>query len=107
MRSFTAVWRAPSSTPTQFARRRGRSQQEPPRTIRLVGYAISGDLPIVLLQIGDLANIDLLRQLVQAHATALEGPLRGPVIWNEDRAGYRQLLQDQIMGLIAAASKPM
>ena len=24
------------------------------------------------------------------------------VIWNEDHAGYRQLLQDQIMGLIAA-----
>ena len=25
-----------------------------------------------------------------------------PVIWNEDHAGYRQLLQDQILGLIAA-----
>ena len=24
------------------------------------------------------------------------------VIWNEDHAGYRQLLQEQIMGLIAA-----
>jgi len=24
------------------------------------------------------------------------------VIWNEDSAGYRQLLQEQIMGLIAA-----
>ncbi|MGH8648368.1 MAG: cyclic beta 1-2 glucan synthetase, partial [Burkholderiales bacterium] len=34
----------------------------------LWGYAISGDLPIVLLQIGDLANIELVRQLVQAHA---------------------------------------
>ena len=33
----------------------------------LWGYAISGDLPIVLLQIGDLANFDLVRQLVQAH----------------------------------------
>jgi len=31
----------------------------------LWGYAISGDLPIVLLQIGDAANIDLVRQLVQ------------------------------------------
>src|SRR6185436_12615174 len=30
----------------------------------LWGYAISGDLPIVLLQIGDPANIDLVRQLV-------------------------------------------
>ena len=34
----------------------------------LWGYAISGDLPIVLLRIGDLANIELVRQLVQAHA---------------------------------------
>jgi len=68
----------------------------------LWGYAISGDLPIVLLQIGDLANIDLVRQLVQAHAYwRLKGLVVDLVIWNEDRAGYRQLLQDQIMGLIA------
>jgi hypothetical protein len=26
------------------------------------------------------------------------------VIWNEDHGGYRQLLQEQIVGLIAAAS---
>ncbi len=69
----------------------------------LWGYAISGDLPIVLLQIGDLANIDLLRQMVQAHAYwRLKGLAVDLVIWNEDRAGYRQLLQEQIMGLIAA-----
>ena len=69
----------------------------------LWGYAISGDLPIVLLQIGDLANIDLVRQLVQAHAYwRLKGLAVDMVIWNEDRAGYRQLLQDRIMGLIAA-----
>ncbi len=68
----------------------------------LWGYAISGDLPIVLLQIGDLANIDLVRQLVQAHAYwRLKGLTVDLVIWNEDRAGYRQLLQEQIMGLIA------
>ena len=69
----------------------------------LWGYAISGDLPIVLLQIGDLANIDLVRQLVQAHAYwRLKGLTVDLVIWNEDRAGYRQVLQEQIMGLIAA-----
>jgi cellobiose phosphorylase len=34
----------------------------------LWGYAISGDLPIVLVRIADAANIDLVRQLVQAHA---------------------------------------
>ena len=69
----------------------------------LWGYAISGDLPIVLLQIGDPANIDLVRQLVQAHAYwRLKGLAVDLVIWNEDHAGYRQLLHEQIMGLIAA-----
>jgi cyclic beta-1,2-glucan synthetase len=69
----------------------------------LWGYSISGDLPIVLLRIADPANIDLVRQLVQAHAYwRLKGLSVDLVIWNEDHAGYRQLLHDQIMGLIAA-----
>ncbi len=69
----------------------------------LWGYSISGDLPIVLLQIADAANIELVRQLVQAHAYwRLKGLAVDLVIWNEDHAGYRQLLHDQIMGLIAA-----
>jgi cellobiose phosphorylase len=78
-----------------IANRRGQSG--------LWGYSISGDLPIVLLQIAELANIDLVRQLVQAHAYwRLKGLAVDLVIWNEDHAGYRQLLQEQIMGLIAA-----
>jgi hypothetical protein len=69
----------------------------------LWGYAISGDLPIVLLRIGDPAHIEPVRQLVQAHAYwRLKGLAVDLVIWNEDHAGYRQLLQEQIMGLIAA-----
>ncbi len=69
----------------------------------LWGYAISGDLPIVLLQISDASNIDLVRQLVQAHAYwRLKGLAVDLVIWNEDHAGYRQRLQEQIMGLIAS-----
>lgn len=68
----------------------------------LWAYAISGDLPIVLLQIKDPNNIDLVRQVVQAHAYwRLKGLPVDLVIWNEDKAGYRQLIQDQIMGLIA------
>ena len=70
----------------------------------LWGYAISGDLPIVLLQIEDPGNIELVRQLVQAHGYwRLKGLAVDLVIWNEDHAGYRQLLHDQIMGLIAAS----
>ncbi|MCK9387210.1 MAG: cyclic beta 1-2 glucan synthetase [Sulfuritalea sp.] len=69
----------------------------------LWSYAISGDLPIVLLQIVDAANIDLVRQLVQAHAYwRLKGLAVDLVIWNEDHAGYRQQLQDQITGLITS-----
>jgi cellobiose phosphorylase len=71
----------------------------------LWGYSISGDLPIVLLRIEDLANIELVRQLIQAHAYwRLNGLAVDLVIWNEDHAGYRQALHDQIMGLIAAGA---
>ncbi|MCY7389156.1 MAG: cyclic beta 1-2 glucan synthetase, partial [Burkholderiales bacterium] len=69
----------------------------------LCGYAISGDLPILLMQISDPENIELVRQLVKAHAYwRLKGLVVDLVIWNEDRGGYRQMLQEQIMGLIAA-----
>ncbi len=69
----------------------------------LWGYGISGDLPIVLLQIANQANMELVRQLVQAHAYwRLKGLAVDLVIWNEDQGGYRQLLQEQIMGLITA-----
>jgi cellobiose phosphorylase len=72
----------------------------------LWGQAISGDLPIVLLQIADRSRVELVRQLVQAHAYwRLKGLAVDLVIWNEDRAGYRQELQDQIMGLIASGSE--
>jgi cyclic beta-1,2-glucan synthetase len=70
----------------------------------LWGYAISGDLPIVLLQIGSPTKIDLVRQLVQAHAYwRLKGLEVDLVIWNEDHEGYRQELQEQILGLIAGS----
>jgi cyclic beta-1,2-glucan synthetase len=69
----------------------------------LWGYSVSGDLPILLLQIGDIANIELVRQLVQAHAYwRLKGLAVDLVIWNEDHAGYRQQLQERIMDLVAA-----
>ncbi len=69
----------------------------------LWSYAISGDLPIVLVQIKNLDNIDLVRQMVQAHSYwRLKGLAVDLVIWNEDHASYRQVLQDQIMGMIAS-----
>jgi len=66
-------------------------------------HAISGDLPIVLLQIADINNIELVRQMVQAHAYwRLKGLQVDLVIWNEDQVGYRQQLQDQILALVSA-----
>jgi cyclic beta-1,2-glucan synthetase len=69
----------------------------------LWGYAISGDVPIVLLQIDDSANIELAQQMIQAHAYwRLKGLIVDLVIWNEDHGGYRQTLQNQLLGLIAS-----
>ena len=71
----------------------------------LWSYSISGDLPIVLLQIADTANIELVRQLVQAQAYwRLKGLAVDLMIWNEDHSGYRQELHDQILGLISAGA---
>ena len=64
-------------------------------------FGISGDLPIVLLHIGDINNIDLVKQVLQAHAYwRMKGLTADLVIVNEDFSGYRAVLQDQIMGLI-------
>ena len=71
----------------------------------LWSYAISGDLPIVLVQIRDMVNIELVRQLVQAHAYwRSKGLAVDLVIWNEDHAGYRQVLQEQILNLISSVT---
>ena len=71
----------------------------------LWSYSISGDLPIVLLQVADMANIELVRQLVQAQAYwRLKGLAVDLMIWNEDHSGYRQDLHDQILGLISAGA---
>jgi cellobiose phosphorylase len=72
----------------------------------LWGYAISGDHPIVLLKIADSENIELARQLIRCHAYwRMKGLVVDLVIWNEEHIGYRQRLQDQIIGLIATGSE--
>ncbi|MGV8921961.1 MAG: GH36-type glycosyl hydrolase domain-containing protein [Thermomonas sp.] len=69
----------------------------------LWGQSISGDLPILLLQIAEASNFELVRQLVQAHVYwRLKGLEVDLVIWNEEQGGYRQELQDKILGLITA-----
>jgi len=71
----------------------------------LWSYSISGDLPIMLVQIADAANMELVRQVVQAQAYwRLKGLAVDLMIWNEDHSGYRQELQEQILGLISAGA---
>ncbi|WP_198411256.1 GH36-type glycosyl hydrolase domain-containing protein [Marinimicrobium alkaliphilum] len=66
-------------------------------------FAISGDLPIVLLLIGDVARIGLVKQVMQAHAYwRMKGLAADLVIVNEGFSGYRAELHDLIMGLINA-----
>lgn len=68
----------------------------------LWAQAISGDLPIVLLQVTDVDSLELVRQLVQAHGYwRLKGLATDLVIWNESQSGYRQQLQEQILGMLA------
>lgn len=64
-------------------------------------YSISGDLPIVLLKIHEENDIDLVKQMLQAHTYwRLKGLMVDLVIWNESHGGYRQLLQNQISELL-------
>ncbi|GGC78991.1 cyclic beta 1-2 glucan synthetase [Marinobacter halophilus] len=66
-------------------------------------FAISGDLPIVLLLIGDVNRIGLVKQVMQAHAYwRMKGLAADLVIINEGFSGYRAVLQDLIMGLVNA-----
>jgi cyclic beta-1,2-glucan synthetase len=66
-------------------------------------FGISGDLPIVLLRIGEASRIDMVRQALRAHAYwRRKGLPTDLVIFNEDYSGYRAALQDEIMGLVGA-----
>jgi cellobiose phosphorylase len=69
----------------------------------LWSYGISGDLPVVLLRIGDSTRIELVRQLISAHAYwRMKGLTVDLVILAADTSVYRQSLHDQITGLISS-----
>jgi cyclic beta-1,2-glucan synthetase len=70
----------------------------------LWSYGISGDIPVVLLRISDMANIELVRQLILAHAYwRTKGLKVDLVILNEDISLYRQSLYDEIINLVAGS----
>ncbi|HET7536561.1 MAG TPA: glucoamylase family protein, partial [Candidatus Didemnitutus sp.] len=69
----------------------------------LWSYGISGDLPVVLLRVGDPEKVELVRQLIQAHSYwRMKGLAVELVILNEDTSVYRQSLHDRITSLIAS-----
>ncbi|MGI8783988.1 MAG: GH36-type glycosyl hydrolase domain-containing protein [Acidobacteriota bacterium] len=72
---------------------------------RLWAYGISGDLPIVLLALGDSNDLGLVREVLLAHtywrARGLKTDL---VILNSEAPSYEQPLKNQLMRMIQAHS---
>src|SRR5690606_35993079 len=62
-------------------------------------------LPIILVKINDPESLELATLVIKAHAYwQLKGLAVDLVIWNEDHGSYRQVLQDQILGMITAGN---
>lgn len=68
----------------------------------LWSYSISGDIPLVLVRISDITGLDLVQQMVLAHAYwRMKGLTVELVILNEDASVYRQSVHDEIVNLIS------
>ena len=66
-------------------------------------FGISGDLPILLVRIGDVKRMERVAEALRAHAYwRMKGLAVDLVIINEDFSGYRATLNDAIMSAIAA-----
>jgi cyclic beta-1,2-glucan synthetase len=64
-------------------------------------YAISGDLPIVLVTIGEAREVSLVRQMLQAHTYwRMHGFSTDLVILNEEAVSYERPLQERLEQLI-------
>ena len=71
----------------------------------LWSFGISGDLPIVVIRSRHAERIDLIREVVQAHAYwRLKGLAADLVILSEDDSVYRQSLRDQILTFITTGN---
>ncbi|MDT8422618.1 MAG: glucoamylase family protein [Desulfuromonadales bacterium] len=68
-------------------------------------YGISGDLPILLVTIGETRDLNLIRQLLQAHSYwRTQGFVADLVILNEEVGSYDQPLRERLINLIQAYS---
>jgi cyclic beta-1,2-glucan synthetase len=69
----------------------------------LWSYGISGDYPLILLSISDMAKIEIVDELIRAHSYwRMKGLTVDLVILHEDVSVYRQSLGDQITDLISS-----
>ncbi|MEW6183019.1 MAG: glucoamylase family protein [Bacillota bacterium] len=76
----------------------------------LWGHGISGDLPILLVTIGDRRDMEVVREALLAHAYWRRLGFRADlVILNEEAGGYAQPLQEDLRQVIQhhAASTPL
>ena len=69
----------------------------------LWSHGISGDLPLMLLRVADSQRLELVRQVLRAHAWWRGcGLAVDLVILIEDPSDYRQELTERVVGLVAA-----
>lgn len=93
------VYSSPALRPSSEALLRGAGAQS-----GLWSQGVSGDLPIVMLRISDIDNIDIVRELLQAHEYWRMKLLAVDlVILNERQASYVQELQIAIETLVRAS----
>lgn len=86
-----------AKTSVLLSNRRGQSD--------LWQYAISGDLPLLILQIDDAENIEIVHQVIKAHAYwRRKGLDVDVIILNGEHHSYQQTLQNQIISLINATT---
>jgi cyclic beta-1,2-glucan synthetase len=72
----------------------------------LWGHSISGDLPILLLTVSDVAGLDLVTKVVQAHTWWRAKGLRVDwVILVEESTGYRQNLIDRVVAQLGTGAE--
>ena len=68
-------------------------------------YGISGDLPILLIKIGDVGDLGLVRQMLQAQAFwRRHGLLTDLVVVNEEASSYERPLMERLEQLIQSFS---
>jgi cyclic beta-1,2-glucan synthetase len=92
------VFASPALRPSSDTIRQGAGPQS-----GLWSLGISGDLPIVLLRIGEVENIEVVKQLLHAHAYWLIKQLAVDlVILNDRRSSYVQDLQNLLETLVRA-----